>query len=219
MRDNNFSYLFLALLIFLIGIPIVHDLNLMSTSVSRAVGISCLLGIGIWSLLGAGRLFTAGMMLVVTGIALNVAFSLAENALLQVTSLIALFAFLLLAIINTLQLVAAGNEINSNRIIGAVCVYLLFGLMWSIAYALLEFSEPGSFQGLPEPALSTWTSDWIYYSFVTLTTLGYGDITPISRTARVLTYSEAITGQFYLAVLVAGLVSAYIAAKRDGANR
>lgn len=215
MRENNFSYLFLALLVFLIGIPVAYDLNLMTIPVLRLIGISSLLAIGIWSLLGAGRLFAAGMILVVIGILLNVVFSLTGNALVQIASLIALFAFLLLATINALRLVAVGNEINSNRIVGAVCIYLLFGVMWSIAYALLEFSEPGSFKGMSELALSTWNSDWIYYSFVTLTTLGYGDITPVSQTARVLTYSEAITGQFYLAVLVAGLVSAYISAKRD----
>ena len=210
--------MFLALLIFLIGLPVAYDLDLMSTPVLRAIGASSLLAIGIWSLLGTGRLFAAGMILVVIGIVLNVAFSLLDNAILQVSSLIALFSFLLLATINALRLVAIGNEISSNRIVGAVCIYLLFGVMWSIGYALLELSEPGSFRGLSELALSGWNSDWVYYSFVTLTTLGYGDITPISRTARVLTYSEAIVGQFYLAVLVAGLVSAYISAKRSGSK-
>lgn len=53
----------------------------------------------------------------------------------------------------------------------------------------------------------------MYYGFVTMTTLGYGDITPLTSTARALSIAEAITGQFYTAVLVAGLVSAYISSK------
>jgi len=52
--------------------------------------------------------------------------------------------------------------------------------------------------------------DFVYYSFVTLTTLGYGDIVPLSATARSLVYMEAIFGQFYIAILVAGLVSIHI---------
>jgi uncharacterized membrane protein len=91
--------------------------------------------------------------------------------------------------------------------------------MWSIAYSVLEYFQPGSFKGLTELAMPAWNPDWIYFSFVTITTLGYGDITPLTQTARSLSFAEAITGQFYIAVLVAGLVSAYISSKRDSNDR
>ena len=55
-----------------------------------------------------------------------------------------------------------------------------------------------------------WDSEWLYFSFVTMTTLGYGDIAPVSAIARVLAYMQAVFGQFYIAILVAGLVGAYI---------
>jgi len=55
-----------------------------------------------------------------------------------------------------------------------------------------------------------WDSEWLYFSFVTMTTLGYGDILPVSAAARGLAYMQAIVGQFYIAILVAGLVSAYV---------
>jgi len=58
-----------------------------------------------------------------------------------------------------------------------------------------------------------WDSNWLYFSFVTMTTLGYGDILPVSATARGLAYMQAIVGQFYIAVLVAGLVGAYVSTK------
>jgi uncharacterized membrane protein len=75
---------------------------------------------------------------------------------------------------------------------------------------MLEHISPASFQGLSEPLSQGWSIDWLYFSFVTMTALGYGDITPVSATARTLAYLQAVFGQFYIAIFVAGLVSAYI---------
>lgn len=215
---SNFSYLLVALLILIIGVPIAYDLELISLPFSRVLGVSCILAIGVVSLRGAGRLFHVGIFLVVAGIILSVLSVASENDALHLISQLTLFVFLLLATSNTLQQVAVGNDISLNRIVGAVCVYLLLGVMWSIAYSVLEFSQPGSFKGLTELASTAWNPDWIYFSFLTITTLGYGDITPLTQTARSLTFSEAIVGQFYIAVLVAGLVSAYISAKQNSSK-
>ena len=218
MQKNHFSYLLVALLIFIVVVPIVYDLGLMSLRVSRALAIFCVLAVGVWSLRGTGQLYFIGMFVAIAGILLNVLAFLSENDALHVVSSLVLVVFLLLATFSTLRLVAVGNDISPNRIIGAICIYLMLGAMWSIAYAVVEFVQPGSFRGLTELVSATWNPDWIYYSFVTLTTLGYGDITPITHTARSLTLAEAIVGQFYIAVLVAGLVAAYISAKRDSSE-
>ena len=138
--------------------------------------------------------------------------------MLRVISLLTLCIFLFLATFNAFRQVAVGNDISPNRIVGAICVYLLLGVIWSIAYSIVEFSQPGSFKGLTELLSPLWSMDWIYFSFVTITTLGYGDITPLTQTARSLSFAEAIVGQFYIAVLVAGLVSAYISAKQDNSD-
>jgi hypothetical protein len=96
----------------------------------------------------------------------------------------------------------------------------MLGVIWALAYALLEAVIPGSFEGLTEQMTNfTWNPDWVYFSFVTLSTLGYGDILPLTFSARALAYFEAIVGQFYLAVLVAGLVGAFISEKQDKASR
>jgi hypothetical protein len=213
MQKNNFSYLLVALLIFIIGIPIAYDLDLISLQVSRIAGASSLLAVGIWSLRDAGRLFSIAMFVVIAGIILNILSVAREDETLRIISLLALFIFLLLVTFNTLRQLAASNDISPNRIVGAICMYLLLGVMWSIAYTVLEFSQPGSFKGLTELSSPLWSPDWLYYSFVTITTLGYGDITPLTQTARSLSYAEAIAGQFYIAVLVAGIVSAYISTK------
>jgi hypothetical protein len=103
---------------------------------------------------------------------------------------------------------------NVNRLVGAICVFLLLGILWAFAYSMLEIAVPGSFSGLAPGHDPRSDSSWIYFSFVTLTTLGYGDITPESAVARTLAYIQAVVGLFYMAVLVAGLVSAYISEKQ-----
>ena len=102
------------------------------------------------------------------------------------------------------------DEINREVIFGALVVYLLMGLMWGYGYTLLEHLLPGSFT---HPAsLSELDLDaFDYFSFVTMTTLGYGDITPASDSARAMVMIQAVSGQVYLAVLVARLVGLNIA--------
>jgi cbb3-type cytochrome oxidase subunit 3 len=217
--NNNFSYLLIALLIFIIGVPVASDLDLISLQMSRVLGASSLLAVGVWSLRGGGRLYSAGMLTAIAGIILGILSIVRESDMLHVIALLAMFVFLLLATFYAFRQIAVGNDISPNRIVGAVCVYLLLGVMWSIAYTVLEFSQPDSFKGLTELVSPAWNPDWIYFSFVTITTLGYGDITPLTQTARSLTVAEAIVGQFYIAVLVAGLVSAYISSKRDSSDR
>jgi hypothetical protein len=99
-----------------------------------------------------------------------------------------------------------------DSILGTVCGYLFLGLGWAVLYALIEGFWPGSFAisprlvtggESPRPLPHVLT----YYSFVTLTTVGYGDVSPVSPATRTFAWMEAITGQFYLAVIVAGLVS------------
>jgi hypothetical protein len=105
------------------------------------------------------------------------------------------------------------DEITADVIMCAVCVYFFIGLMWSFVFSVLESLQPGSFrfgQGLTANVLN-----FIYYSFVTQTTLGYGDITPVTPPARNLSVLEAIIGQLYLAVLIARLVGVQIAQSFD----
>lgn len=218
MQKNNFSYLLVALLIAVIGAPIAYDLELISLRVLRVLSFTCLLAVGFWSFRGADRLFSVGMFVVVVGIIFSILAFLRENEALRIISMVFLFAFLLLVTVSAMRKVAVGHDLNANRIVGAICIYLLLGVMWSIAYSLVEFFQPGSFSGLTELVSPSWNPDWVYYSFVTITTLGYGDVTPVTQTARSLSLAEAIVGQFYVAVLVAGLVSAYMSAKQNSGN-
>lgn len=104
------------------------------------------------------------------------------------------------------------KKVTAEIIYGAICAYLLIGLMWACVFFSLETLQPGSFQ--MAQGLNPGFSEFSYYSFVTLTTLGYGDITPLSHPARSLSTTEAVTGQLYLAIMIAGLVGIYISQTR-----
>jgi voltage-gated potassium channel Kch len=98
------------------------------------------------------------------------------------------------------------GHVDLNIITGSVALYLILGFIWAILYTFLIQLEPEAIRGA-EPgnwiySMSTMT----YFSFVTLTTLGYGDISPVTPIARVLVMLEAVTGMFYLAILVASLI-------------
>lgn len=215
MNNHNFIYLLIALLVMLLGVPLAQDLEIASAPIVRSLVFSLLLVIGIWSLIGGGRYFTIGMAFVVAGLVLNVLAVMTESPVLFYSSFTAIFGFLLIAITFTLKQVAFGTEITFNRLVGAVCVYLLLGTIWALVYSLIGRLAPGSFTGLSLHDGRGWDSEWLYFSFVTMTTLGYGDISPVSATARALAYVQAIFGQFYIAILVAGLVSGYISKRQD----
>jgi hypothetical protein len=118
--------------------------------------------------------------------------------------------FMLYMIILFLEHFFRQDTINREVIFGALVVYLLMGLMWGYGYTLLEHLLPGSFT---HPAsLSELDVEALdYFSFVTMTTLGYGDIIPASEPAKAMVMIQAVTGQVYLAVLVARLVGINIA--------
>ncbi len=109
-------------------------------------------------------------------------------------------------------------EVNLETIFGAVSAYLLMGLAWSLIFAFIETTHPGSFS-VPDTIPEEQRYTFIYFSFITLTTLGYGDITPTTAIARAWCILEATVGQIYLVVLVAGLVGHYIAVHQKGASK
>ena len=112
-----------------------------------------------------------------------------------------------------LALVLRRGPITTRRIEGAIAVYLLLGFSWAQAYELVALWHPGAFTGAVDGGGSL---PWTYYSFVTLTTMGYGDIMPVHPLARAGAVLEALTGQLYLTILLARLVSLELQSRRDG---
>lgn len=98
--------------------------------------------------------------------------------------------------------------ITLEVIYAAVVVYLLMAMMWAFAYLILEYFNPGSFS-IPA-GLTRDTYQYLYFSFVTITTLGYGDVAPLTQKASSLVILEAVIGQMYLVIIVAWLVGMYV---------
>ncbi|MGH7788745.1 MAG: potassium channel family protein [Candidatus Binatia bacterium] len=115
----------------------------------------------------------------------------------------------MLAAIVLVQVFREGS-ITLHRVQGAICVYLLLGMMWAAIYALIFVHDPNAFDfgrtGTPTSAIRARVR-FVYFSLTTLTTVGYGDITAVSPIARSMAMLEAVTGQLFPAILIARLVS------------
>jgi len=120
-----------------------------------------------------------------------------------------IFAF---AVILILKFVFSQQVITRQTISAAVVVYLLMALMWAFIYRLIAILLPASF-AIANSELHDAANVFVYFSLVTITTLGYGDITPVSSQAIALAVLEAVTGQIYLVVVVAWFVGMYVSRK------
>ncbi len=118
---------------------------------------------------------------------------------------------------NLLRFVLRAPSVNTEVLCASISAYLMLGLMWTLAYWLVDQLTPGGAFSFNTNAgthsMSGFTG--FYFSFITLSTVGYGDITPVSRLARWLAAMEAMTGLLYVAVLIARLVSLYSAPKSN----
>jgi Ion channel len=128
-----------------------------------------------------------------------------------------MFVFLLIAPLVILSRILRHDVIGLETILGALCVYVLLGIAFAGIYAAINGVEAAGFFAQPGPKSNV---DFLYFSFITLTTVGYGDLTPGTDFGRVIVTFEALIGQVFLVTLVARLVSMYGRARRapDGAT-
>ncbi|WP_448548982.1 potassium channel family protein [Thalassotalea fusca] len=139
-----------------------------------------------------------------------------DNANLEYAHLVLMLIFFILTGYQTAKQVLFTGRITHNKILGAICLYMLLGLIWALCYTLLELSLPNAFRGLSaNPAWYELLPTFVYFSFVTLTTLGFGDITPNIPLGQFLVYMQAVVGQLYLAILVASLVGSRLSAMQE----
>ncbi len=142
-----------------------------------------------------------------------------DNELLNLLDYTSTFLFLLLIVVYIIRHIAQKKEVDASIIISSVNGYLLLGVLWSLLLYTTYNLETNILAGAPAisfpgDGLPTF-NDFIYFTFVTMTTLGYGDILPISEISRAITLLISVSGQFYMTLLVALLVGKYIANKKD----
>lgn len=214
--QNNFIYLIASLVILLmVGALVDQFPSTLGQQIFQAFTVATLalsiVGFRSSRLrLRTGIGFTLSVfIIIVLGIAL-------DAAGMSYLHLIALILFYCWATWLAAKQVLFTGAIDGNKIVGAVCIYLLIGLIWCLLYLLITQSLPNSFNGLEQRVWYDNFADVAYYSFVTLTTLGYGDISPVTPIARFLVYMEAIVGVFYMAILVASLIGIRVSALQGG---
>jgi len=112
---------------------------------------------------------------------------------------------------NLLRFVLGSPSVNADVLCASISAYLMLGLLWTMAYWLVDQLTPGAFSFNTTSGTKETMAGFnaFYFSFITLSTVGYGDITPVSKVARMLAATEAITGLLYVAVLIARLVGLY----------
>jgi hypothetical protein len=125
--------------------------------------------------------------------------------------LIPSLVFVLFAVLHLLRFILRVPRVDAQVLSAAASNYLMIGLFWTFVYLLLVEMAPDAFsvsaRAGSEGLMDAFNA--LYFSFVTLNTLGYGDITPVSRLARMLSILEATTGMFYMSMVIARLVAIY----------
>lgn len=215
IRRYNYVLLFCGLLFMLLGQAIGTEIPHVRTKIVMDITLFGVFILGIWSLVRSKIAFIAGWVLAGITFSLTIAAQVTDVLMLQYLALTAVLVFFFLSCSIAVYDVLFGGVINVNRLVGAVCIYLLSGSLWGIIFFLLNVLSPASFAGIAGESWTEQLNEFIYHSFVTLTTVGYGDITPVAPVARTLSYLEAVLGQMYLTVLVAALVGIHISGQRS----
>jgi hypothetical protein len=158
---------------------------------------------------GTNRVITAFAVavLLTATVALWVSLVYPTPVLHRASSFLSIAAFLFYARIVLLVMFRSGR-VTWSRIQGGISAYMLLGLVWASAFELIEHFSPGAFRFISQPAdVEQLSAKLVYFSFCTLTTVGFGDVTPVHPLARSLAIAEALTGQLFPAILIGALVA------------
>jgi hypothetical protein len=212
---GNFAYLLISLLGFLLIIAFLTQYPGLGGDQVLMFLIEATLIVGIWSLVRQRFWFMFGLVLIAIG-GINIILELIiHHSWAHYINLLVALLFYLSTTAIAFRSLLTGERIDLNMIMGSICVYILVGISWSIFYYFESIIHPGAFNGIVGEGGKQQFSELLYYSYVTLSTLGYGDITPVTPIARTLAYLEALFGQFYIAILVASFVGMHLSTKRS----
>ncbi len=222
MHRHRFDTLLGALLLLLISAPVVRLIvpgwHPYFARFTVAACFCVMLVSAVFAISESRRTALVAMSLAVPAILLSVLNVLLQWEGIAIAYLLLGISFLGYTVVVILVFLFREQRVTFNVIFASLCVYLLLGVLWAEIYSLLEVLEPKSFMFVYAEDASGQSMRFggeksvfpLYYSLVTMTTLGYGDIIPVSPSARMFAAVQALTGQLYLAVLVARLVGLHI---------
>jgi Ion channel len=213
-QRSKFFYLFLVQVLLIALFP--YLVNPLATALLRFLSVMVFL-FAVYAVSDKRGQWITGLVLAVPTGVLSALFAFWPAPQIAVPTLVSSILFLGFTLVSLLRAVLRTETVTPDTICGALSVYLLMALVWGVAYLLLETLQPGAIS-LDSARHPNHRIDWfdcMFYSFVTLTSLGYGDMVPVTAQSRSLSILEAVSGIMYVAVLVARLVGLYSAPKSD----
>ncbi|GAD79815.1 potassium channel family protein [Vibrio ezurae] len=209
---DNFLYLFVALVVLLASCAIVEQFLGTGQSVIL-LGLLFCMSASIFGIETAKVKTRGWLSFLVVLVMFSSLASIFKAANLSIVSLLALIVFVGQYLKHATLLILKAPSIDRNQIVGSICIYLMMGLWFAFVQLLLLELLDGGFNGIEyQPWLDN-LSKMIYFSFISMTSVGYGAISPSEPLTRFIAYFQAIAGVFYLAILVSSLVSAGLSSK------
>ncbi|MGF1483488.1 MAG: potassium channel family protein [Opitutales bacterium] len=208
--EQRFTWMLITLILFFVGTPLIDQW--LGATRNGWLLIQLLLFVIVINavLLSVGRnaLLYAGIALGSLALLLSITYVITGNGGLRIANHLLLCCVLLIALYEVTLHLFSKHTVTAHTLSAALTVYWLMAVLWSLLYLVCAALDPSSFH-VPESERNfdgSLASETLYFSIVTLTTLGYGDITPVSGVTRMLAALEALVGQVFLAVIVARLV-------------
>ena len=215
MKPTRYSAveLLVALGLLFLSAPLVEDMprgDLVEAGLLTLVMVSAVLAVG-----GQRRTMIVALVLFTPALAAKWINHVRPDLMPPVAFLIPTVVFFGFVVAHLLRFIVRAPRVDANVLCAGIAGYLLLGLLWTPAYLTVARLNPSAFTLPAVPAAPAKLDGFsaFYFSFMTLCTVGYGDITPVSRTARMLAVIEAIAGLFYMAVLISRLVCVYSTAQ------
>jgi hypothetical protein len=207
-----------ALVLLFLVTPVVEDIKyggLIETVLLSLVLVSALLAIG-----GRRRTLAVALVLLAPALVGKWLDRFQPGLLPPWVFLGAALVFAGFVVANLLRFVLRAPRVDAEVLCAGVSIYMMLGLLWAFAYVLVGRLSPGAFAFSAGPEAEHVMDGFnaFYFSFVTLSTVGFGDVAPVSKVARTLAVTEAVVGMFYMAILVARLVSLYSAHSSENAS-
>ncbi len=222
-HENRFVLLLGILAALVLLVPILHTFDMQERSpmprIVTTVLFSLVLLASVFAIQASRLANIMAIVIATPAIMLWIVNIPIQSAVIEIAEYSVGSLFVLFVVAMIVRHLFTTTSVTVNTIAASLCVYLLLGILWAMFYSLVVLNDPGAFLITSEPGAdpavmrfgSRGAAYAVYFSYVTMTTLGYGDIVPISMGAKTLAMMQAVTGQIYLVVLVARLVGMHIA--------
>lgn len=205
MNSNRFHFLLFSLVVMFLLFPFFVD-NLLIFNIA----FSLIVLSSLHAILYDQKTFVAASIFAFFTFISNWLFLVSTNPIIKIINFSLFILFYSYVVFHLLRFILSSKNVTSSVISAAISSYFLIGICWGFIYSLIQTISPDSFLFSSDMVRSIYLwPDFVYYSFITLTTVGFGDILPHSQFARSLTILEAIFGTFFMTILVAKLVSLY----------